>query len=72
MRTRAGEGERSSPISPWFSGSVRHAARRGDFRPLDVVEGEHVDGVGPEGREYRPQFRRRIGLVSPTELDSER
>jgi hypothetical protein len=75
MRTRAGEGELSSPLSPSFSGSVRHAAGRGDFRPLvrplDVVEGEQFDGVGPEGREYRPQFRRGIGLGSPSELDAD-
>jgi hypothetical protein len=53
---------------------AERADGRGDLLPfllpLDVVQGEHVDEVGPEGREDRPLFRRRVGLVPRAELDA--
>ena len=41
------------------------------LRPLDVVEGEYVDVVGPEGREDRPQLRRGVGRRPRAELGAD-
>ena len=53
---------------------LNRAAGRGELlpfsRPLDVVEGEHVDVVSPEGCEDRTQFRRGVGFVPRAELST--
>src|SRR5947209_6475681 len=57
----------NSPVPSRALKVAKRAVGRGDLlplvHPLDVVEGEQVDVVGPENREGRSQFRRGIGLV---------